>query len=355
MIGNMHRLLVMIGILVLTQNVNAREISWGGYLNAIGAVSDSDTPYLNAEIDNRASFGDTSFGINLEVDLDEGLQLAAQLATHSGHTDIGLDWAFASYRLTDSSNLAVGQLKYPGNLVSEYVNVGYLYPWIRPPQEIYSHTEVSAAMTLESFRGVRYLYNSTVKNVEYDLQFYAGAAEEETMNHDKMVGLVATLYAGPVHVLLGYNRANMEMINIPTAPMNGKNMTVLSVGAMVDWQNIVAYSEFVRSATEDVPVLDTDGGYATLGYNFGKLLPHITYSFLDQDSGTGQTTWTLGMRRELSLISVLKLEWQRIKPNAPTAAGVAAVPMLAGVAGLFTAIPVEEEIDMLSVSVNILF
>ncbi len=346
---------VLVGLAVLAQNAGAMDITWGGYLNATGAVSDSATPYLDAEIDDRGSFGDTNFGINMGMDLGEDLQLAAQLATHPGHTDVELDWAFASYRLTRSINVAVGQLKYPGNLVSEYVDVGYLYPWIRPPQEIYSHTEVSAAMTLEAFRGARLLYTGASGNIDYDLQLYAGAAEEETMNHDKLVGMVATAALGPTRLLLGINRANMEMLDFPMAPMNGKDMTVLSLGATTEWRNLVAYAEFVRSVTEDVPMLDTDGGYVTLGYSFGKTLPHLTYSFLEQDSGAGQSAWTLGVRRELTTSSALKLEWQRIRPDAATAAGVAAVPMLAGRAGLFDGIPAEDTVDLLSVSVTIFF
>jgi len=350
-----HRTLAMAGILAMAQNAGAADIIWGGYLNATGAVSDSDAEYLDAGIDDQGGFGDTSFGLNLGVVVGADLQLAAQLANHPGHEDIDLDWAFASYRVADPLSVAVGQLKYPGNLVSEYVDMGYLYPWIRPPQEIYSHTEVSAAMTLESFRGARILYSGSSGNIEYDAQLYVGAAEEETMTHDGMVGAVFTLSSGATRFLLGYNRANMEMVNMPMAPMNGKDMSVLSAGATTEWRDIVAYAEFVHSETEDIPLLDTNGGYATLGYRFGNTLPHATYSFLKQDSGTGQTAWTLGVRRELTASSALKFEWQRIRPDGPTAAGLAAVPMLAGRAGLFDSIPAEHEIDMLSISVNVFF
>ncbi len=355
MIINQPHWLAVMALLALARSAGAMDITWGGYLNATGAVSDSATPYLSAEIDDRGSFGDTGFGINLGMDLGGDLQLAAQLATHPGHDNVELDWAFASYRLSESLGLSVGQLKYPGNLVSEYVDVGYLYPWIRPPQEIYSHTEVSAAMTLEAFRGARLLYSGFAGEMEYDLQFYAGAAEEETMNHDQLIGMVATATFGPTRLLLGANRAKMEMLANPMAPMNGKDMTVLSLGATSEWRNLVAYAELVRSTTQDVPMLDTDGGYLTLGYSFGKTLPHLTYSFLDQDSGAGQTAWTLGVRHELTTASALKVEWQRTRPDAPNAAGVAAVPMLDGLAGLFAGIPAEETVEMLSVSVVVFF
>lgn len=357
------RAMIAVAVLAVAHNAVAADIIWGGYLNATGGVSDSDTPYLASKIDKRGSYADTTFGINMGLDLGEGLQLAAQLATLPGHTSIELDWAFASYRLNNSFNVAMGRLKYPGNLVSEYINVGYVYPWIRPPQEVYSHNEVTA-MVLEAFRGARILYSGDSGDIEYEAQFYVGAAEEETMNHDRMVGAVFTVSTGPTRLLLGFNHANMEMVNMPTAAMNGKDMTIWNAGATTEWHNLVAYAEYVDSKTEDIPLLDVVGWYTTLGYTFGKAMPHVTYSSLDQDTGIGQTSWTLGLRRELTHSSALKLEWQRIKPTAISAAGAAAVPMLIGRAGLFdlvpagsggSFIPVENEVDVFSISVSVLF
>ncbi len=356
--GNKSKVLITASFLAIAQNASAVDLTWGGYLNAVGAVSDSDTPYLQSEIDNRGSYNDTSFGLNIGIDLEEGLKLAAQLWGHEKAME--LDWAFASYQLNEAANLAVGRLKYPANLVSEYHDIGYLYPWIRPPREIYSHSDSSATMSLEAFNGARFLYDWYSEDIEYGVQLYAGAAEEDIMNHDKMVGAVFTLSTGATQFLLGLNRSNMEMVNMPMAPMNKKDMTVMAVGATTEWHNFVAYAEYTASETADVPLLDTTAWYTTLGYNFGKTLPHITYSSLDQDTGLGQGTWTLGLRHELTTSSALKLEWQRIRPEAVTAAGVAAVPMLgiAGVpnkSGLFESIPAESEIDMFSVAVNIFF
>lgn len=345
-------LLCLISIL---QVANAADIRWGGHLNATGAFSDSPVPYLDAEIDNRGSFGDTTFGINMGMDLDDKLSIAAQLATHPSHNNIELDWGFASYRLDDSISISAGQLKYPGNLVSEYVDVGYLYPWIRPPQEIYSHTEVSAAMTLESFKGARILYTGRTKHIDYDLQLYAGAAEEETMNHDKMLGAVINASIGNTRLLFGFNRANMEMLSYPSAPMNGKYMTVLSVGMTSEWENAFIYTEFVHSSTEGISLLDTHGGYITVGYTFDKLQPHITYSFLNQNTDAGQETVTIGVRREITPSSALKLEWQRVHPQEASTTGINAVPMIAGQAGLFRGVPDNDYVDIVSVSMNVYF
>jgi len=349
-------------VLLAAQKTMALEIVWGGYLNAGFAVSDSATLYRDTEIDDRGSFGDTIFGLNMGADLGEELKLAAQLATHPGGENIEVDWAFASYRLSDTLNVAVGQLKYPGNLVSEYVDVGYLYPWIRPPQGVYSHghSQFRTSLTLRSFRGVRLLYSNlfdskSLGGIDYDFQFYAGAANENFITHDKLLGALATASMGQMRLLLGYNRSNLDVLENPSAPMNGKYMEMLTVGATAEWSGLVTYGEFVRSETEDVVMQDTNGGYLTLGYRFNKLLPHMTYSFFDQRSGLGQRTWTLGLRKELTSASALKIEWQRIKPKAASSESVNEIPMLEGLSGLFQSVPLEDKVDVFSIAVSILF
>jgi len=353
MIANKAKILITLGILAIAQNTRAADIAWTGFLNATGAVSNSATPYLGSEINDRGNFNETLFAINMATDLGDDLQLAAQL--EGIHGVVVLDWAFASFRLNEATSVAAGKLKYPGNLVSEYVDAAYLYPWIRPPQEIYGHDALGGVMSLEAFNGARILYSGFAENFEYDVQLYMGAANEEAMNHDRMIGLTFMLSRAATQLVLSFNRANMVMVNIPTAPMNDKKMTILSMGATTEWRNFVVYAEYTNSNTQDVPLLDTTAWYTTLGYRFGKTMPHITYSSMAQDTGIGQSSWTLGLRRELSLSSALKLEWQRVTPDAITAAGTAAVPMLAGRAGLFASIPAEREIDMLSISVNVFF
>ena len=53
------------------------------------------------------------------------------------------DWAFVSYRAADPLTIRGGKLKLTTFLVSDYIEVGYAYPWIRPPQEVYYANPIS--------------------------------------------------------------------------------------------------------------------------------------------------------------------------------------------------------------------
>ena len=94
------------------------------------------------------------------------------------------------------------------------------------------------------------------------------------------------------------------------------------------------------------------------GHRFGNFMPHLTYAELNTDAGTGinraQTTWTAGIRYELSPNSAIKFEWANIERDH-------------GSAGLFvqefdfstmppTPIPFDfDDADMFSIAIDIIF
>ena len=71
------------------------------------------------------------------------------------------------------------------------------------------------------------------------------------------------------------------------------------------------------------------GAYATVGYRFGKLMPHVTYATLDDNDNPAtlaglplkQTSTTLGLRYELGTGAALKVEAQQVKPECTGKAG----------------------------------
>jgi hypothetical protein len=49
-----------------------------------------------------------------------------------------LEWAYLRWRPWNDLDLRVGRLGLDVFLLSDYRNVGYAYPWMRPPQEFYA-------------------------------------------------------------------------------------------------------------------------------------------------------------------------------------------------------------------------
>jgi hypothetical protein len=88
-----------------------------------------------------------------------------------------------------------------------------------------------------------------------------------------------------------------NLTNVPTGfgfnvdvDLNGTgDCDVTSAGLNLDIANVVVYAEWQeRTTTETLsrPFGDQDAWYTTLGYRFGKWLPHITYAMIDGTAST---------------------------------------------------------------------
>lgn len=347
--------------LALSQGA-AAEVRWNGALNAGFAVSDTGTSYLD-RIDDGGDFRDSGFGLNASADLGNRWAVAGQIFSHEGGESIDFDWGFATFQANDNTSLRFGKLKYPGNLVSEIVDVGYAYPWIRPPEVIYSHTDTGAAMTMEALQGASAEYTSSIGDEwEWSVMGYAGEANEDTMSHTKIHAARVTLSNDTVKFLAGYNRSLLDAPDLVAGRIDDKWMSIATLGTQAEWNDWVGYAEYVKSSTEDVDLVETTGWYVTVGHRFGEFLPHLTYADLSQDTGIAQTSWTAGLRWDMAPSTALKVEWQTIDPTAANTAapGSAAYDIAYNedgepFAGMFGALPEENPVNVFSVMLNYTF
>lgn len=333
------------------------KIKWNGALTA-GAAVTNVSPHYNENYNEDGSTDDTRLGLTASAQLDQDWWAGAQLFSHGGGAEdtertITLDWAYASYRPSDALAVNLGRIKYPSNLISEYFDIGFTYPWVRPPEEFYSHTPLGPNLTVESMNGASVIFTSkTGAGARVSLQPYIGETNIEDGYQRKMVGVKAGLSGEDMEVLAAYTRSKLSLGSTSArfGEADDKSLQAWNVGFSYD-RNIVVYTEYGRSEVEDNPAFDSTAGYATFGYRFGKYLPHVTYAKFDQDSGLGQKSMTLGLRRELTLFSAFKFEWKRIDPDQRrTALAGGAQP-----AGLFESMPEKSRVNLYSVAVDFVF
>ena len=335
-------------------------IIWHGFFTAGGALSDSSTPYQES-IDNKGTFGLTRFGLTASKELEHNWTVAGQVIAHVGETVgfegeevVSLDWAYATYRPHDSFNLLVGKIKYPNNLASEYLEVGYAYPWIRPPQEFYDHGDLGPHIASEALSGVSAIFRSRPgSGVRFSLQPFAGESSGVDGRNKKLVGLKTGMTGEGFEAIAGYSRSLLvlDATSPRLAETDDKYQQAWNLGASLERSRAVIYTEYGQSSVEDNPDFKTRAGYITAGYRFGKYLPHLTHARFKQDSGLGQSSTTLGLRYELSDSSAIKFEWQDIRPKQRT------TPLVGGEqpAGLFGTKPTEDRINVYAATIDFVF
>jgi hypothetical protein len=113
-------------------------------------VSGTDTDRLEFRRDTSQTDGvtrsggidiDSRLGVQLDGDLSESLHTTVQWVARqhdSNFFEQNLDWAFLGWRPRSDLDIRVGRLGFDVFMLSDYRNVGYAYPWIRPPHEFYA-------------------------------------------------------------------------------------------------------------------------------------------------------------------------------------------------------------------------
>jgi len=300
---------------------NAADIKLSGFFNAVGNKHDAKDLRYAKSANDIWGFKSTALGIGLASHVDDNITLAAQLfADDEGVT---LDWAFGTYKFNDSSAIKFGKIKYAGNLYSETVEVGFVYPWVRPPESVYSE---SSGLFLEAYEGASYKFTGG-DDTEFAVEVYYGATDEESdenliNNRDQMLGLVISAENEIGKVQLSYNNAMQTSIDLssgtptptPTpTPFDGKAVELLALGAEANFDNLQLIAEFAQDSHEDLPTQDRTGWFVTTAYTFGNWKPHLTFQdFSIDDKSVEQSSITAGLNRRVGNSAVLKFEIQQI-------------------------------------------
>ena len=361
-------------------------------------IPDTQTPatYLNS-IEEDVSFdNDSKFGLQITADVFEDMQAVAQvLATGADENyDMDVEWAYLDYSINNNVSLRGGKVKEPVFLISDYFEVGYAYPWIRPPEEVYNNNPINTIVGMEALFTAQYGRTTVI------FQPYLGSNSEAVPGYNGAVTFDATNFFGAAIQVsspsftfqastlktdvstVGYipvnagvfegNPFNGPQPGTSTSPPTPSPLPYLnasasgeaelsSVGFSFDISNFVGYAEYVtRDISGSVEGLfpDQDGWYATFGYRAGKFLPHITVASVEADplplsagasQGNTQDSLTLGLRYEVNDSAAFKFEYKAIELDADTFSN-----------GFFTGevssgLATEDKASVLSVALDVIF
>jgi len=310
--------LLATAILSVLASSSAQAIQFDGFMT-IGAAkivdiedADKDHIYIGGLSDRGISEDlsferDTRFGIQISSDITEDMSVVAQILGHGDHGNFNaiVEWAYVDYEIADVASIHAGKIKQPVYLVNDYVEVGYAYPWIRPPQEVYLLNN-----PLNTVNGIELLLQFPVGPGTLSFQPYLGSNRDDIPNAqgaffeaENIYGMDVK-YSGRGYTVHASNfRCDVKTFgsfNVPAANnvlgqdlavnLNGKgNCDVTAVGFNLDLADVVAYAEWTERTTDETlsrAFGDTEAYYLTLGYRFGKFMPHITFASIEGEAST---------------------------------------------------------------------
>lgn len=343
----MKNLSVLGLVLGLAPAVSLAEVELSGYLSwAVNyATSDNtlDTSYYNALANtDHADFDTRSnhVGIQLYSGLTEKVSVTVALTAEGGQSGYNVtpEWAYGTYQFNDDWGLRMGRYKGPFYMVSDYRDVGYAYPWVRPPEEVYSTNPI------KSLNGLDLVFQKTHQNVNYLVEIYGGSGTSETLVNANIapgfcppptcpyaptdvpfefetynsLGFNASVGTDAVTFRAGYYNTKVNAGTLISA----ESGSFAGVGLIVDWYNIVLYSEYIQRDTENTPGMsaafpDQNAWYATLGYRYRTVLPYVTFADIDEGNDAvpnalRQSSVALGLRWDIDDAAAIKFEAKQI-------------------------------------------
>jgi hypothetical protein len=170
------RLSSLLAAALMTHGVQA-ETEISGFVTAGATYGDSEVSSYDGTFENKTNAAALNrLGIQISADVNPRVSVTGQLLARgndpAGRYNVNADWAFVTYKATDAASVRVGKLKLTSYLISDYYEVGYAYPWVRPPQEVYSTNPITA------IDGVDALVRFNFGNNSLLLQPYAGSGRD---------------------------------------------------------------------------------------------------------------------------------------------------------------------------------
>lgn len=331
---------IITGVLVLFSPLSYAEIDISGYatFKAIHNANDENANYYNGLVDaNETNFDtrESNIGIQFTTDISSKMDMTVVMSARGGPDqkyNFETEWAYANYKFDDDLSLRIGKVKGPFYMVSDYKDVGYAYPWVSPPEEVYKTNPI------RSLNGLDLVYQKTINDVSYLAEIYYGGGTSSTYALPTAVSFTGMTPTTPVdfttHGMIGFNASvsfdgvsfRAGYFTTKVNAMGQKNLggEFTGLGMIIDKNNVVIYSEYIVRDT--VPALsaafpDTAAAYITAGYRMGDFLPYVTFATIGEGPDKSifvpkQTSTALGLRYELGDATSLKFEAARKSPDS---------------------------------------
>ena len=212
-----------------------------------------------------------------------------------------VEWANIRYQFTPDFSVRVGRTVLPAFLLSDTRKVGYTYPWVRPPLEVYGLLPISNS------DGLDLSYRLHLGELSNTLQVEVGQKDAELVNNGGTVegrgswGLSNITEYGPLTTRISYQKAYLTIASLNAffdafrqfGPQgvaiadkydsDDRPFNFLGIGVSYDpgnwfvmgeWGHLDAHSYIGKRAA----------WYVSGGYRFGRFTPYVIYARAKADN-----------------------------------------------------------------------
>ncbi|ARU55723.1 hypothetical protein OLMES_1648 [Oleiphilus messinensis] len=193
----------------LTKDIN-QGIRVSGFLSAAVAqvAIEEELQWGNEGPDNEVDWNsDSIVGLQISYSVTERLSAVLQMVSKGGfNSEFDADWFYLHYNFNESFSIMAGRIRPQFFMMSDYVEVGFTYPWIRPPVEVYDPIPTDVG------QGVSFNYVTHWDDWEFRAHLQALQSEDQgTVSQFDAQILVAAFELSYNDWTLGLRKSNMQV------------------------------------------------------------------------------------------------------------------------------------------------
>jgi hypothetical protein len=262
---------------------------------------------------------DSRLGMQLAYRFSPGMEGVIQALfrdqiAHDFNSTIEL--AYLEYQTHADYKLRLGRVGYDAFLMSDHRNLGFAYPWVRPPREIYSW------LPLFYLNGADLTYSARREDAHWRIRAQVGQSSyyipmgNQNFHFEIEPGLSLTLQheSGPWRVKAGLSRLHSVKEAAPLSQLHAgldglaaaalpgispeaaylrretafrnTHIGYFTLGAAYDDGTWLAQAEVLKSRTSTAIETASLAGYAALGRRFGRFTPYAILGASRPDKNT---------------------------------------------------------------------
>lgn len=310
LINNVHKkhgIALAIASVMLAPLAQAADVGISGFLSVGGGMVDDETSISYDGYDEEdLTFDRNLLGLQVTGQVNEKITATAQLIARSEKDyEVTAEWAYLTWQASDNGKVRAGRLRTPLYTYSDSLDVGYSYPWISAPNEVYY-------LPFNNVDGLDYYLTAALGSFDTTFQAYYGSFDSDFSFEDgtqgnaslrNQMGVAATfgkdwwnfraayhqvdltvdIFSPLLAGLVGQVAASPFASIVPSIVVEDDKATFAQFGVNIDTGLFIAAAEHVEFDVKDSLLAKNVRDYVMVGARLGDFLFHVTGSKADDE------------------------------------------------------------------------
>ncbi len=299
----------VVAFMMFTPWALASDVNISGFLSVGGGmVDDESSVSYDGYSDEDLTFDRNLLGLQFTGQVNERITATVQLLARSEKNyQLDAEWAYLSWQATNNGKVRVGRLRTPLYMYSDYLDVGYSYPWISAPNEVYY-------LPFNNVEGVDYYVTAPLGSFDTSFQAYFGSLDSDFSFEDgtqgnaslrNQMGVAATIGKDWWNLRAAYHQVDLtvDIFNaeldgfvsqlatnptfdylVPRISIDDDKASFAQIGINIDTGLFVAAAEHVEFEVDQSLLAKNIRDYVMVGLRLGDFLFHVTSSKADDET-----------------------------------------------------------------------